>query len=68
MKMKRYVVYTNNHSPQSGKTVLSSFYSYDSANEYKKCLENDYKDYIHTKTYMYAPIDSTDYPNEALVF
>lgn len=42
---------------EPGKTALSTFYSYEDADAYKKCLENDYKDYIHTKTYMYAPID-----------
>ena len=71
--MKLYCVYTNNHSPdQSTKDIylITTFYSEKDANEYKKCLEDDYKNCQDKKIYMYASINLSvnEYPKEDLKF
>ena len=71
--MKFYHVYTNNSSPYQqikGIQFIVKFYSKELAQECKDCLEEDYKNCLNKKTYMYTPADlpSDEYPKEDLKF
>lgn len=72
-KMKFYCVYTNNRSPfqdVKGRCIITKFYDSKLADECKKELEDEHKDILNKKMYMYNPVSLSDdeYPKEGLKF
>lgn len=71
--MKFYHIYTNNsslHQHLKGIQLMGKFYSKELAREYKDCLEEDHKNFLNKKIYMYTPADLPldEYPKEDLKF